>query len=210
MLSNVVLQSLFDANGPQQPDAGTPPPNHQNHNRRIAHRHSSGGSDRSNSPVTRTATPSMQHPPNIAPQHLFDGVSLTEHAFPQSPSLPALGHLRQPSPGSTTSLNDRHLEPPQTYEALQRSETTLKTRVSELEVINDLFRGRVQQLENEAAQLRLALDEERSRMSPLKRRNEELECELSEYKDESGTSPKRQRLTETEYPDPPQPLTAAL
>ena len=160
--------------------------------------------------MTRTATPSLQHPPNIAPQHLFDGVSLTEHAFQQSPSLPALGHLRQPSPGSTTSLNDRHLEPPQTYEALQRSETTLKTRVSELEVINDLFRGRVQQLENEAAQLRHALDQERERMEPLKRRNEELERELSEYKDDSNSPPKRQRLSEPEYPDPPQPLTATL
>jgi GATA-binding protein, other eukaryote len=81
----------------------------------------------------------MHHDPNIAPQHIFDGVSLNDQAFQPSPSLPGL-HLNHPSPGSTSSLNDRHLEPPQTYEQLFVANTQLKTKVSELEVINIMQR----------------------------------------------------------------------
>lgn len=134
----------------------------------------------------------MHHNPNIAPQHMFDGVALADHGFNPSPSLPAL-HLSHPSPGSTSSLNDRHLEPPQTYEALLNANTTLKTRVSELEVINDLFKGRVAELEqNDAAsrrsemiiresenRLRQTLDETQRREDSLKRRVAELERVLN-------------------------------
>lgn len=139
---------------------------------------------------------------------MFDGVSLTEHAFHPSPSLPAL-HLSNPSPGSTSSLNERHLEPPQTYEGLLAANTTLKTRVSELEVINDLFRGRVAQLEqadentrqdeavqrNAHLQLRQALEQSQQREDSLKRRVDELERQVADSRD-SEPRPKRQRLSD--------------
>ena len=81
----------------------------------------SAASDRSNSPISRTGTPSLQsHPPNIAPQHMFDSVALDGSHF-QSPSLPQFTY-RAPSPA--VSLNGTHLEPPPTYEAM----TQLKTR----------------------------------------------------------------------------------
>ncbi|KAI4133904.1 MAG: hypothetical protein LQ347_001976 [Umbilicaria vellea] len=201
-------KSLFDGNGltASRSEAGTPPPGPPNH-RRTSHKTSSGTSDRSNSPPSRTRTPSIHHS-NIAPQHMFDGVSLTEHAFHPSPSLPAL-HLRNPSPGSTSSLNERHLEPPQTYEGLLAANTTLKTRVSELEVINDLFRGRVAQLEqadentrqdeavqrNAHLQLRQALEQSQQREDSLKRRVDELERQVADSRD-SEPRPKRQRLSD--------------
>ena len=204
-------QSLFDGNGlpTSRSEAGTPPPSHQNH-RRVSHKNSSGGSDRSNSPISRSHTPAILHPPNIAPQHMFDGVSLTEHTFHPSPSLPAL-HLRQPSPGSTTSLNDRHLEPPPSYESLQQSNTTLKTRVSELEIINDLFRDRVQELERTEmihSQLRQALEQSQQREADLKERLGDLEREVSELRElrdaESMPRTKKPRVSDTsDYPDPP-------
>ena len=160
----------------------------------------------------------MQHPPNIAPQHMFDHASLTDHIFNQSPSLPAM-HLRHPSPGSTFSLNDRHLEPPPTYEVLHQQNTTLKTRVSELEVINDLFRGRVQELEQQdkrssmvETQLRQALDHSRRTENDLKRRLDDLEREVAGLRDmDSRPHAKRARISDgPEYPEPPQPVAAAI
>lgn len=172
--------------------------------RRTSQKISSGTSDRSNSPISRTGTPGLQHPSNIAPQHMFDGV-IDSHTF-HSPSLPSF-NLRQPSPGSTSSVNGSHLEPPLPYDALLAQNTQLKTRVSELEVINDLFRGRVTELEHSEqnarrasreteAHLRADLEEVRQREADLKRRLDELEAEgprhkkmrLSDIVDESQAS----------------------
>ena len=104
------------------------------------------------------------------------------------------------------SAGDRHLEPPPTYEALQAANTSLKTRVSELEVINDLYQSRVSQLEQEATvrrsgesiesagksvsspeshQLRSALEETQYRERELKRRLDDLEREVVELQRES-------------------------
>ncbi|KAI9760388.1 MAG: phosphatidyl inositol kinase [Chaenotheca gracillima] len=221
-------KNLFDGNGisSSRSDAGTPPPGSMGH-RRTSQKTSSGTSNGSNSPLSRTATPANHHGNHLAPQHVFDGASLSDHGFHHSPSLPSL-HLSHPSPGSTSSLNDRHLEPPQTYEALHAANTSLKTRVSELEVINDLFQGRVKQLEqnedrarrDEAVrrdleeQLRSALDQTQRRESNLKRRVDDLERELSELRD-SGPRPKKMRVSDIvdDRPidsTPPPPLPSSM
>ena len=171
-------KSLFNGNGPtiSRSEAGTPPPG----SRRVSQK-SSGTSDRSNSPISRTTTPAILHHSNIAPQHFFDNPPLGESPFAHSPSLPAF-HLRQPSPSSTASLNDRHLELPHTYDALHQANTSLKTRISELEVINGLYKGRVQELERlEPMQneLRQALEQAHDRENELKRRLDDLEREVA-------------------------------
>ena len=208
-------KSLFDSNGlPTSQSEGTPPPNYAN-NQRVSH---NSGSDRSNSPVSRNETPA--HPSNIAPQHIFDGVSSAEHAF-QSPAIPPF-QLRQPSPGSTSSFNDRNLEPPQTYEGLLQANTFLKTRVSELEVINDLYKGTVNQYEQGGApqaemvprdsesQLRQSLDQALRREDDLKRQVEELEREVADLRGEQPPA-KRSRISDSsEYPEPPQAPTNGL
>ncbi|MCJ1479722.1 hypothetical protein MMC13_008408 [Lambiella insularis] len=200
---------LFDGNGQptSRSEAGSPPPSH----RRVSHKSASGDSDLSNSPVSRAPTPPLQHPSNIAPQHMFDHAALTDHVFNHSPSLPAM-HLRHPSPGPTLSLTDRHLEPPLSYEVLQQQTTTLKTRVSELEVINDLFRGRVHELEQNDRQLRQALDHSKQQENQLKRRLDDLERENADFRDmNSPPHAKRPRMSGvSEYPDPPQPLGATM
>ena len=213
-----MVQSLFDSNGlPASQSEGTPPPppplNYAN-NQRVSH---NSGSDRSNSPVSRNETPA--HPSNIAPQHVFDGVSSAEHTF-QSPAIPAF-QLRQPSPGSTSSFNDRNLEPPQTYEGLLQANTFLKTRVSELEVINDLYKGTVNQYEQGGApqaemvprdsesQLRQSLDLALRREQDLKRQVDELEREVAELRGEQPPA-KRSRILDSEYPEPPQTFTDGL
>lgn len=110
-----------------------------------------------------------------------------EHNFQPSPSIPPL-NLRQQSPSS--------LEPPQTYDNLLQSSTALKTRVSELEVINDLFRGRVTQLEQNdensrrtelmqrqtEKNLRQLLEESQVREMDLQRRISDLQRELAEVR----------------------------
>ncbi|KAG6250514.1 hypothetical protein E4U23_001369 [Claviceps purpurea] len=98
----------------------------------------------------------------------------------------------------------------QTHEQLIAYSSSLKTRVSELEVINELFRGRLSQLEQQEAaarrgqevageeqsqlrdqleaalnsegQLRAQLDDSHRRENNLKRRLDELELELQALK----------------------------
>ncbi|EDN10170.1 hypothetical protein HCAG_05973 [Histoplasma mississippiense (nom. inval.)] len=133
----------IDTNGlaGSRSEAGTPPLGSHGH-RRGSRKGSAGPSDRSNSPVSRTNTPGFQHHSNIAPQHMFDSVTLSDHSFnPSTAVLPSL-QLHNPSISSTSSANDRHLEAPQTYEGLLAANTSLKTRINELELINELFRGK--------------------------------------------------------------------
>lgn len=85
----------------------------------------------------------------------------------------------------------------QTPEQLIAENSSLKTRVSELEVINELFRGRVTQLEQDEANARRGeemrresehtliarLDESQRRENQLKRRLDDVERELHDMKD---------------------------
>ncbi|KAL9073429.1 MAG: hypothetical protein Q9157_004763, partial [Trypethelium eluteriae] len=168
--------------------------------------------------------------PNIAPQHLFDQVTIFDgapHPSSHSPSLPHFS-LRHPSPvpshlsASSSQLNGAggHLEPPQTYDAIVALNTSLKTRVSELEVINDLFRGRVAELEKseqdardaeevmrgELEGLRQEVEEARQREETLKKKVEgvdtpEQDVMLNGLVDEidvDGKRVKRRRVSETE------------
>ena len=145
-----ILQPEFQNGLPATaPDMSTPPYN--------MHKITSGASDQSHSPISRTETPNMHHDPNIAPQHIFDGVGLNDHAFGHSPSLPNL-HLSHPSPGSTSSLADRHLEPPQTYEQLQAANTQLKSRLSELEAINTMQRASENRVRSENDELKRCVE----------------------------------------------------
>ncbi|KAL1305301.1 hypothetical protein AAFC00_002204 [Neodothiora populina] len=176
--------------------------------RRASDRIPSGESHRSPSPLSRTGTPGMSAPTsNIAPQHIFDNVSLTEPNF-HSPSLPSFA-LRQPSP-TTASLNGNHLENNHAYAENAANSSHLKTRVSELEVINDLFRGRVAELEQSeqaarrnaelahdaAERYRSDLDAALSREKDMKRRIDQLESELESYKSQAPPAPKRARLSD--------------
>ena len=114
--------------------------------------------------------------------------------------------------GSGSPMNgDRALDTPQTHEQLIAHNSSLKTRVSELEVINELFRGRLSQLEQQEAaarrgqevssveqtqlraqleaseeskaELHAQLEDSHRRENSLKRRLDELELELKQAKD---------------------------
>lgn len=144
---------------------------------------------------------------------MLPGMSFADHAFQPPSNLPGL-HLRHPSPGSTSSLNDRHLEPPHTYEALLAANASLRTRVNELEVINDLFRGRVAELEQQLNskkeesrqhesddKLRNVLEKTAQREMDLKRKIEDLEQELKE------TSPRAKKVRLSDIVDEGRPST---
>jgi GATA-binding protein len=116
-----------------------------------------------------------------------------------------------------TDLNGDH---PPTQETILAENASLKTRVSELEVIQELYRGRLQQLEHDETnvgqtvaqlreqlagatetqtQLRNELEESHRRENMLKRRLDELELELKEAKGstdaaENGRPAKKARL----------------
>ena len=103
--------------------------------------------------------------------------------------MAAFTSLRLPSPSSAHSLANTPLDPPPPYDTLLAASNALKTRVSELEVINDLFRGRVSELEaaeQEArraesaacqaeASLRNELEQIKTREEVLRKRLDELE-----------------------------------
>ncbi|OJJ47216.1 hypothetical protein ASPZODRAFT_64636 [Penicilliopsis zonata CBS 506.65] len=195
----------IEANGlsAARSEAGTPPLGSHGY-RRPSRKASPGHSDRSNSPISRTETPGLsamqQHNSNIAPQHMFDSVTLTDHVLNPPNTLPAL-QLHQPSPSSNTVV-DRHLEAPQTYEGLLAANTSLKTRVNELELINGLFRGRVTELEqsdatarrsemivrDSEARLRRSLEDAHRREEDLKRRIAELERQLATRSSVGGSA----------------------
>lgn len=151
--------------------------------RRVSGKISSALSDRSQSPISRTGTPNFGHS-NIAPQHMFEQALNGDF---HSPTLPTFG-LRAPSPANS-SINGSHLEPPLPYDTLAAQNTALKTRVSEMELINDLFRNRVSELEQSEqsarqteSSLRQELEEVRQREAELKRRLEEIEEESPRHK----------------------------
>ena len=102
------------------------------------------------------------------------------------------------------AVTDRSFEASHGQEALLAANTALRTRVNELEVINDLFRGRVSQLEHELnlrregsiqhgpdGQLRASLDESQRRENDLKRRLDDLEQEMSGLR---GSSPRAKKM----------------
>ena len=88
--------------------------------------------------------------------------------------------------------------------------SSLKTRVSELEVINDLFRGRVAELEqseqdarNAADKYKADLDAALGRESALKARVFALEAEVEAYKSQAAPPSKRLRLSDVVRDDSP-------
>ena len=123
--------------------------------------------------------------------------------------------MRQASSGSNPSLNDHNTEPSGSTDELRQA----KTRISELEFVNDLFKGRVDQLEADVhraeilqresdTQLRFVYEQSQARESALKREIEDLKREIMDLKDRPLPN-KRQRLSEdTSTAAQAQPSTA--
>ena len=157
--------------------------------------------------ISRSNTPGLtgQHNPNIAPQHIFDTVSLGHSDTFPSPSLPAFA-LRQPSPSANSiNGNSSHLDQAQSQDTLQAQNAHLRTRVSELEVINDLFRGRVTELEQgeqEARRAERTKDEEVERykadLETANAKVTDLQKRLAELENQNTPSRKRTRRAAAE------------
>ncbi|KAI7089404.1 hypothetical protein KC356_g2513 [Hortaea werneckii] len=170
--------------------------------------------------LSRSGTPNglTRQDSNIAPSHIFDSVTLPPDTF-ASPNLPAF-NLRQPSPSATSLNGTSQLEAPQTYDGLMGQNSHLRTRVSELEVINDLFRGRVGELENSEQEARREANSKREENERLKsdieterRKVEDLQKRVAELESEGSPARKRARMSDghnsperpsepSEVPDP--------
>jgi GATA-binding protein len=119
---------------------------------------------------------------------MFDSVTLGDGL--NSSGLPSR-QMRQPSPSAV----DRQLDSPHTFESLLALNTSLKTRVSELEFVNELFRGRVTELEQSDASARrsemIVRDSEvrlRRSLEDAQRREEDLKRRISELERQFGSS----------------------
>ncbi|KAK1767948.1 putative gata transcription factor protein [Phialemonium atrogriseum] len=191
--------------------------------RRTSGKSANGHQDDINSPISRTATPSMYTAHGMP---LYHGMEEAQFQAQSLQGFPVPGA----SPGRAASpLNSDRFEIPQTHESLIAANASLKTRVSELEVIQELYRGRLQQLETDEVsarqsqeisgkteaqlrsqlesatqietQLRNELEESHRRENMLKRRLDELELELKEAKEaiespDNGRLAKKPRLDE--------------
>ncbi|KAF3055628.1 GATA type zinc finger protein asd-4 [Daldinia childiae] len=182
------------------------------------------------SPVSRTATPSLYDPHLTAFQAMdhFQSDALNQYPIPDG----------SPSHQSPMNGDQQITDVPQTHEQLIAANSSLKTRVSELELVNELYRGRLQQLEQdmqtadnyrhsaensakEAATERMQreeiqrqLEDSHRRENILKRRLDEMEQENQELKmkveeSESERVAKKPKLDldeakveETEVPTP--------
>ncbi|KAL7950200.1 hypothetical protein V8C42DRAFT_309779 [Trichoderma barbatum] len=97
------------------------------------------------SPISRTGTPAMYN--HSLPAFMVD-----------DPSQSGVGGFNGGDGRAGSPMNgDRGLESPQTQEQLIANNSSLKTRVRELEFINELFRGRLSQLEQQEAAASAAL-----------------------------------------------------
>ncbi|KFA55535.1 hypothetical protein S40293_02032 [Stachybotrys chartarum IBT 40293] len=192
--------------------------------RRTSQKSLNGNHEGNDSPVSRTGTPSMYA--NAIPSHALPPFIVDDPY--QASSVPTFGASgsAEGRAGSPTN-GDRNMDAPQTHEQLMAHNSSLKTRVSELEFINELFRGRLSQLEQEEmatrrtqggdqtqlqsqydalqeseAQLRAQLEDSHRRENNLKRRLDELELELKEAKEALDVEPdrpaKKPRLEEAE------------
>ena len=169
--------------------------------RRASQKSANGGLDDTNSPISRTGTP------NLYASHMGPIYQNIDDQF-QAQQLSGFGG---PDGRPQSPLNGDRLDMPQTHEQLLATNASLKTRVSELEVIQELYRGRIQQLEQEEAnrqaqekskseadeqlhvqlsvmneaqsQLQKELEESHRRENMLKRRLDELEVELKDAKE---------------------------
>ncbi|KAK1752065.1 hypothetical protein QBC47DRAFT_389564 [Echria macrotheca] len=165
--------------------------------RRASQRSVNGNLDDLNSPVSRTGTPNMYSGGPIY-HNIDDQLRAQELAnFGVAASSP--GRAGSPMNGDMSRTHDQVVQ----------ENASLKTRVSELEVIQELYRGRIQQLEGEEllrqaqdpaksdeqlraqvttlteanAQLQKDLEESHRRENMLKRRLDELEVELRSTKE---------------------------
>lgn len=144
-------------------------PNGHQQNRRVSQMMSTGGSERSASPLSRVDTPSigLSHDPNIAPPHIFDSITLNDSHF--QGSLPP---LNQPSPGSSINGDrdphrERHLEAPASYDQLLNHNNALRTKVNELQLINMMISESEATLRRERDAANQNVEEMRARIRQL-------------------------------------------
>ncbi|KAI1367143.1 hypothetical protein F5Y08DRAFT_91079 [Xylaria arbuscula] len=167
---------------------------------RASQQKAANGHGVTDSPVSRNATPNV-YDPNLTAFQTMDHFQHDGLHYP----IPGASPGRAPSP---TNGEQQPLDAPQTHEQLIAANSSLKTRVSELDLINELYRGRLQQLEQdnqtadnyrhsaemaakEAAterahreEIQRQLDDSHRRENGLKRRLDDVEQELQELKNQ--------------------------
>ncbi|KAJ6188277.1 GATA transcription factor nreB-Penicillium chrysogenum [Penicillium mononematosum] len=158
-----------DTNGiPPRSEAGTPPLGSHGY-RRASRKMSSGHSDRSNSPVSRTETPGFgsmnAHNSNIAPQHMFDSVTLGD-SLNSSSGLPSR-QMRQPSPSAV----DRQLDSP-THSKVSWPSTHPSRHADASARRSEMI------VRDSEVRLRRSLEDAQRREEDLKRRVSDLERQL--------------------------------
>ncbi|KAL9056951.1 MAG: hypothetical protein Q9162_002617 [Coniocarpon cinnabarinum] len=173
-----------------QPDAHLQPPSH--HLGPIA----------ASQPNSRSTTPS-----NIAPSHLFESslidTSNVSGITPPPGTTVPLANMRSMTP-SLLQDGDNGIS----IQALIRTNGELKTRVAELEVIQDLYRSRVSELEESEDASRKRAEALEQELQQLKSTAEELRGSSSKRRAEEEAledlafpEPKRTRLLDSDVND---------
>jgi GATA-binding protein len=140
------------------------------------------------------------HPPNIAPQHMFDDATLVGNNFTAASLSGLAEYARAASPASDVSVTDGPDDDLNTlkakYATIKSKYNLKKTRLKEQEVVNGLFHGRVNELELSESSLRAQVDQANQREIELKNRIEELTSEINELREIDGPERKRMRFSD--------------
>jgi len=102
---------------------------------------------------------------------------------------------------SFASPGTHHLETPQTFDAVMAQNNALRTRVNELEVINDLFRGRVNELEASEQEAKREVEALKREVENLKRGSAEQVVDTVVEEHEDSNPAKRQRTADSNEHD---------
>ena len=145
-------------------------------------------SEQSQSSSGRAFTPNGHNDANIAPPHVFDAAASAGNV--DRTAITAVSHVPDyPSPNVSVCAANRDLERPQSYEQLLSSNSQLKTRVNELELIN------MMRLESEN-RLQRELERSRANEDDLKRRIDQLEAAHGSDLESSQRPSKRHRCSD--------------
>ncbi|KAI1175045.1 hypothetical protein F4777DRAFT_345233 [Nemania sp. FL0916] len=165
---------------------------------RVAQQKAANGHGTNDSPVSRTGTPNV-YDPNLAAFQTMDHFPHDGLHYPLPGTSPGRAH-------SPTNGDQQSLDAPQTHEQLMAANSSLKTRVSELDLINELYRGRLQQLEQDnqtadnyrhtAEIMGKEAATERAHREEIQRHSEEIQRQLDDsHRRENGL---KRRLDEME------------
>jgi hypothetical protein len=137
--------------------------------------------------LLRQSPPPRRESPQLPPIFGLDtSRHLASHPHPHSPLVPT----KRDTPTSEPFLQDQ-------LDSLKHSNEQLHNRVNELDIVNDLMKSRVAELESSETKARIQVDNLKSELLESQARENELYRKMDKLRDELADAIKRRSRTST-------------